>query len=120
MGKEYSLEAVNQRLKQGRVPVRLRNRKGRLELRATLPPKPESHRPRPFQQEISLRVPANVDGLRRAEKAALVLGAELIAGTFHWENYRAERLRPENKLISQWIKEFERFYRGKHALKEST
>ncbi|HIK42918.1 hypothetical protein [Thermoleptolyngbya sp. M55_K2018_002] len=42
---EWTLEAVNQRLKEGRVKVSVEQIGGMLALRATLPPKPGSDRP---------------------------------------------------------------------------
>jgi integrase len=120
MAKEWTLAAVNGRLKQSRSVARIRDRSGRLELRATLPPKPGSDRPYPYQQEIGLRVPHNIDGLKRAEQLAMVLSAELIGGSFDWGRWMSDRKLPENKPASQWIKEFEAYYRGKKRLKERT
>lgn len=120
MAKEYTLRAVNDRLRLAKSAARVRDRRGRLELRATLPPKPGSDRPFPYQQEISLRIPANADGFRRAEQLAHVLSAELIGGSFRWEKYMSDRDLPENKSIAQWIADFEKHYRGKSRIKERT
>jgi hypothetical protein len=77
---EYTLEAVNQRLSEGKIKAKvfLRPGVGTLYLKATLPPKPGSDRPRPYQQVISLGLPANSDGFRRAEQEARILSGELI------------------------------------------
>ena len=50
---EYTFEAVNERLREGRVKVAVYQRGEMLWLRATLPPKPGSDRPLPHQQKIS-------------------------------------------------------------------
>jgi hypothetical protein len=120
MAKEYSLSAVNDRLKQSRAPVRVRERSGRLELRATLPPKPGIDRPFPYQQEIGLKIPATAEGFQQAEKSAMVLAAELIGGSFAWERWRSDRAVDEVKTAAQLIEEFRIYYRGKHRLHDRT
>lgn len=118
--KEWTYEAVSQRLKEGKVKASIVQRGGMLWLQTTLPPKPGSERPRPYQQKISLGVPANEDGFRRAEQEARLLGSLLASGKFDWNAYiRAERL-PENKPARVWIEEFKLHYMQTHALKEST
>jgi hypothetical protein len=66
---------VNQRLKDAKVRVRLRQRGGMLSLVATLPPKPSN--PRPYQQTIAIGGSASEAGLKRAEEEARRLGAAI-------------------------------------------
>lgn len=78
------LRQVNGRLKASKVGVSVEQRGDRLRLRATLPPKPGAKQAEPSQQRISLGLPANPDGLRRAEKEARLLGAQMAAREFNW------------------------------------
>ena len=93
MGKqvEYTLEAVNQRLSDGRHRAKVIQRGNMLWLQATLPPKPGSGRPKLYQQKVSLGLPANENGFRRAEGEAQLLGSLLTTGKFDWSRY----LKPE-------------------------
>jgi len=72
MGKrlEYTLEAVNERLRAAKSKARLYQREEMLWLQATLPSKPGNFRIKPYQQRISLGVPATEDGFKRAEQEA--------------------------------------------------
>jgi integrase len=103
---EYTLEAVNQRLREGRVKCAIIQRGGMLWARATFPPKPGSDRTRPSQDKISLSVPASERGFKQAEKEARIIGAELAGKEFRWEKYMDPKRLPENKPAAQWIKEF--------------
>lgn len=78
------LRQVNGRLKASKVGVTVEQYGGVLRLRATLPPKPGARQTEAHQQRISLSLPANPDGLRRAEKEARLLGAQLAAREFDW------------------------------------
>lgn len=49
---EYTLEAVNQRLKDSHCKAMVYRRDNMLCLQATLPPKPGSDRPKPYQQKF--------------------------------------------------------------------
>lgn len=118
--REYTYEAVNERLREGRIKARVVQRGETLSLQATLPPAPGCTRPKPYQQKISLGVPANDDGFKRAEAEAKLLGSLLTSGKFDWSLYlKPERL-PENKPIRLWLEEFKRHYMETHTLKEST
>lgn len=81
------LRQVNGRLKASKVGVTVEQHGDKLRLRATLPPKPGSSQTEPSQQRVSLGLPANPDGLRRAEKEARLLGAQLAAREFDWERW---------------------------------
>ena len=47
-------------------------------VQGTFPPKPGSDRPLPYQQQISLDIPASEEGFRRAENEARLIGVELV------------------------------------------
>lgn len=117
---EYTPRAVTKRLKDGKVQARVYRRGNRLWLQATLPPKPNSDRENPYQQRISLGLPANEDGYRRAEQEAQLLGARLASGTFEWRDYLSENVLPEYKPVHLWVNEFKRNYLETHNLKPST
>lgn len=117
---DYSFDAVTERLKKGKVRARIYKRGNKLWLQATLPPKPQSDRIKPYQQRISLGLPANEDGYRRAEQEAQLLSARLTSGTFDWRDYLKLELIPEYKPAELWIQEFKRNYLETHNLKPST
>jgi integrase len=83
------LKQVNGRLKASKVGVTVEKhpKADTLRLRATLPPKPGSAKREPYQQRISLNLPANPAGLRQAEKQARLLGAQLAARDFDWQDW---------------------------------
>lgn len=81
------IKIVNARLKVDLVRVRIEARGDRLVLQATLPPRPGSAKAKPSQQRISLGLPANRLGLRRAERLARLLGIQLVEGKFTWEEW---------------------------------
>lgn len=119
--KEWTQEAVNQRLAAGKIPARVYKRSdGRLYLQATLPPKPGSDRPVPYQQKIYLHLPASEDGYRRAEQEARLLGGQIAAREFNWSMWLSAEQMPENKTAGRLIDEFRRHYMQTHTLKEST
>jgi integrase len=117
---EYSLEAINQRLKESRTPVRLQIRGGRIWVQGTFPPKPGSDRPRAYQQQMSLRLPISPEGFQRAEKESRLIGAELLNKEFRWEKYLSPDRLPESKSCKKWIEEFTVHYLDRHSLKPST
>ena len=59
---KWSIEAVNDRLKAGKIGVKVEARGDRLLLRATLPPKPGSSKTKPHQQYIALGIYDNPAG----------------------------------------------------------
>lgn len=81
------LRQVNGRLKASKVGVTVEQQGGKLRLRATLPPPPGSTRRDPYQQRISLGLPANLAGLRQSEKEARLVGAQLAAREFDWARW---------------------------------
>ncbi|MBW4441897.1 MAG: integrase [Plectolyngbya sp. WJT66-NPBG17] len=117
---EYTLEAVNKRLKEGRIKVSLLVRGNMIWMQATLPPKPRSDRPKPYQQKISLGVPANESGFKHAEKEARLLGSRLSLEEFNWSQYMDSDRLPENRTVKSWVEEFKRHYLETNSLKEIT
>lgn len=122
MGKqiEYTLEAVNQRLRDGRHKAKIYPRGNMLWLQATLPPRPGDSRPKPYQQKIRLGLTANEEGFRQAEGEAKLLGSLLTTGKFDWSQYLDPERLPENKPARLLIEEFKQHYMQTHSLQEST
>ena len=117
---DYSLSAVNERLKIARIKVQIQQRSKMLWVQGTFPPKPGNDRPLPYQQQISLGLPASEEGFRRAENEARLIGAELVNKEFRWEKYlRADRL-PETKPCKRWVSEFREHYLNRNDLKPTT
>lgn len=81
------IEQVNQRLKAARMGLQIERRGQVLNLRGTLPPRPNSARLKPHQQRLSLGLPATIAGLKQAEQEVKVIAAQLIQHTFDWRNY---------------------------------
>ncbi len=81
------ISQLNQRLKIAQMGVQIERRGIKLNLRATLPPRPDSVRLRPYQQRLSLGLPATNAGLKQAEQEAKILAAHLIQNSFDWQNY---------------------------------
>ena len=108
------LESVNARLKAGKVGVAIEQRGNKLYLVATLPPKPDSGRSRPYQQRIALGFNATNAGFRQAEIEAKKLGVQLIEGTFRWD-------KPVNEYtVLDAISSFEKEYFGTRGVNEQT
>jgi integrase len=82
-----AVATVNARLRVDLVRVRIEVRGDRLAAQATLPPRPGSAKSAPHQQRISLGLPANAMGLRRAERLARLIGAQLVEGKFTWTEW---------------------------------
>ncbi len=78
---------TNQRLKIARLGLQIERRGDKLSLRGTLPPRPGSARLNPYQQRISLDLPATPTGLKQAEQEAKVIAGQMIQKTFDWRNY---------------------------------
>ena len=92
----WTIEAVNERLKAGKIGVKVRARGDRLSLQATLPPRPGSSKTKRHQQDIALGIYNNPAGLQRAEAEAKIVGGLLARGEFDWSRY----LTPDKELGS--------------------
>lgn len=84
---DQRITQTNQRLKAAQMGLHIERRGQKLSLRGTLPPRPGSHRLRPYQQRISLNVPATPAGLKQAEQEVKIIAAQLIQHTFDWQQY---------------------------------
>ncbi|MEM9263896.1 MAG: hypothetical protein AAGA46_00045 [Cyanobacteria bacterium P01_F01_bin.13] len=86
-GIDAKISEINLRLKMDGFGVAIQTRgKGNfLSLVATLPPKPDSQRSKPYQQRISLGYGASVPGLRQAETQARLLATQMINQSFRWD-----------------------------------
>lgn len=103
------ISQTNGRLRAAKVGVAVEARGQKLLLRATLPPRPGSSKPNPYQQRISTGLPANPAGLKRAEAEARKLGALLATREFSWEPYiRISNNEPSS--CSDWIEKFRDHY----------
>lgn len=99
-----TLSLINARLKADRVGVSVQERGNRLALVATLPPKPDSKKAKPYQQRISLSIYASVAGLRQAERLARLLGVELAEQAFSWATWSRISEEPEETpTAGEWI-----------------
>lgn len=83
--------------------------KEKLHLRATLPPRPGCQSRPPYQQRIFFRCPANPAGLRRAEREARLVGAQIINREFDWGRYDTWKETPPGSC-GDWVRKFEIWY----------
>ncbi|NET39612.1 MAG: site-specific integrase [Cyanothece sp. SIO1E1] len=102
------LAQANGRLKSARVGVRIEQSGGKLRFRATLPAKPGSSRTKEHQQRISIGLPANLAGLKEAEKEARKIGALLACDEFDWESYAT--LHSSSPTIEKLVDQFSKHY----------
>jgi integrase len=110
-----TLEAVNERLKAGRIGVTVQQRGDRLSLQATLPPKPGSNKREWHQQKISLGIYANPAGFAKAEAEAKLLGGRIASGEFDWGQYLDIPDSNEKLNSEYWITQFEKDYFGRRG-----
>ena len=113
------LEQVNLRLKSAKAKVTVRESNGSLQLRATLPIKPGDQDTRGTgkkQYNLSLNIPANLDGLKTAEEEAYELGKLIARKTFEWnDKYLGnEAIKQEFKTIGELLAQFEEEYFKTH------
>ena len=103
--KNPRLNQANGRLRAGKVGVRILQRGDRLYLQAVLPPRPDSIKSSPHQQQVALKIHANAAGIALAEKEASKMGYALDSKTFDWESYRSHKRRADP--IADWLQKFE-------------
>ena len=106
------LEKINQRLKSAKTKVTIRESNGSLQLRATLPIKLrdiDKTGTVKKQYNISLNLPANLDGLKTAEEEAYELGKLIARKTFVWnDKYLGREARNKDcKTIGELLEKFE-------------
>ena len=118
---EQKLTQANSNLKRDRVRVRIKQTGNSLQLRATLPLKPDDcSNPQgksKKQYDLSLSIPANLEGLKTAIEESYELGKLIARHTFAWnEKYLGTRVRDKNrenkqvKTIGQLLDKFEDYY----------
>lgn len=113
---EQELKIVNQRLKDRKLGVTIRQRGNRLYVRAIFPPKPNSQKTDDYQQDIALGFKAQKAGLRSAEKKAADISFELAGKTFDWSNYLIRPIKSNaDKTVAEWSAELETHYFQKRA-----
>ncbi len=113
------LEQVNLRLKSAKARVTVRASNGSLQLRATLPIKPGDKDTRGTgkkQYNLSLNIPANLDGLKTAEEEAYELGKLIARKSFEWnDKYLGnDAITKECKTIGELLAQFEAEYFKTH------
>lgn len=113
------IKEANICLKAGHTKVALLRIGNMLYFQGTFPPKPGSHRARPYQQKIASRLPVSRAGIKRARSEATLLGAKLVTGQFDWSDY-SNRTKRGQKTVGQWVDDFEKCYRTQNTIKDST
>ncbi|MBD2628023.1 site-specific integrase [Trichormus variabilis] len=113
------LAQVNLRLKSAKTKVTIRESNGCLQLRATLPVKPGDQDTRGTgrkQYNITLNIPANLDGLKTAEEEAYELGKLIARKTFAWTDkyLRNESIKKDLTTIGELLEQFEEEYFKTH------
>ena len=112
---EQELLKVNQRLKSSKTKVSLQAKKGGIQLRATLPLKPnDTHKQGRDKKQytISLGIPASFDGLKTAEEEAYELGKLIARQTFIWtDKYLGQQAKNQNNItFNEFYQQFEKRY----------
>ena len=117
---EQKLIEANSSLKRDRVRVSIKQTGLSLQLRATLPLKEGDHNPSgniKKQYDLSLGIPANLEGLKTAIEESYELGKLIARHTFVWnEKYLGIRFREKNeekqriKTIGELLEKFEDNY----------
>ncbi|MBP0001127.1 MAG: hypothetical protein J7641_19375 [Cyanobacteria bacterium SID2] len=118
------LEKIDRELKAANAGVSVYQKRNRLYLQATLPPKPWLNTPKaragkPYQQKISLGVYANPAGFRRAKAEASRLSAELAIGRFDWYEWQDDPTRRDERTTGDWVAALEKHYKQHEIEHES-
>lgn len=103
------LKAANTRMKREKYGVTIRSRGCRLNLRATLPPKPDSGKVRPYQQDHPLGVFANPSGLKYAIDEAKRMSADLGQRRFNWLQWGFVP-KIHTRTVAEWLSLYEQQY----------
>ncbi len=106
------IEQINQRLKAAQLGLQIERRGTKLNLRGTLPPRPDSLRLRSSQQRLSLGIPATTAGLKQIEQEAKIIAAQLIQNSFDWREYFTftDGKRLSQQSLNQQIAAFEQHF----------
>ena len=84
---ETKLDARNRLLKSERRGVTIQIRKDGFTLRAYLPSKTNPESNQTIQQRVPINLKAESKNLREAERLAIKLSNQKIAGSFRWDNW---------------------------------
>lgn len=116
---QQKLVEANTNLKRNRVRVRIKQTGNSLQLRATLPLKPDDEATTTLkrkQYDLSLGIPANLEGLKTAIEESYELGKLIARHTFEWnEKYLGIKSRHKQKTptIGQLLEDFaEKYYQN--------
>jgi len=112
------LNQANGRLKAGRIQVSIKQKRNSLCLKATFPPKPQSGKTVPYQQELYPGLRANPAGVKAAERLAREVSVALMNRRFCWEDYVHDRTQP--MLVRDWLPLFEQDYFSKRERNPKT
>jgi len=118
--KEWTLDAVNKRLKDGNMGIVVYLRGNRLSLRATFPSKPGVDKG-DHQQYFIVGIYANPAGFQRAEEEARYISGLLATNRFDWNDYLD--LKTDHGTCAYWIEKFKIEYfaiRGDDLTKRQT
>lgn len=109
---DAKISQTNQRLKAAQLGLQVERRGIRLALRGTLPPRPGNSRLRPYQQRLSLGIPATPAGLKQIEQEAKIVAAQLIQNQFDWQEYLSftDGKRLSQQSLDQQIDAFEQYF----------
>jgi len=105
------LNQINHNFKLAGLGLQIEVRGEKLYLRGILPPKPDGKRLQPYQQRLNLQEHANLNGLKRAERHAKILCAQLIQETFKWQYYtEPTSIIPADNSLTTAIARFEQHF----------
>ncbi|MEL6939584.1 MAG: site-specific integrase [Cyanobacteria bacterium J06598_1] len=109
---DEALATVNQKLKAAKLGLKVERRGNKLNLRGTLPPRPDSIKLAHTQQRIPIGAAADEAGLEQITHTALTVAAHLIADTFDWQAYisPAVSLDRSGAELSAKIEAFETYF----------
>jgi integrase len=118
------LNQINHNFKLAEMGLQIEVRGQNLYLRGVLPPKPQGKRFQAHQQRLNLREHADLMGLKRAERQAKIICAQLIQETFQWQHYTEPNttVTTDNSLLAA-IARFEQYFwttRGNKASAQTT
>lgn len=101
------IDKINQQLKEKKAGVAIIQKGKRLYLQATLPAKPGTNK-QPHQQQLSLGIYANKEGIRHAKAEALRLSKLLATQSFNWEIYGITS--PPTNTVENLVQQYEQQY----------
>ncbi|WP_290887847.1 hypothetical protein [Fischerella sp.] len=113
---DRKIQQANEQLKKKGTRVVIYRRGNKLWLRGTLPPKPHINKNEDYSQYASLgrNAIASDKGILYAVTKAHLLTAQLLAGTFNWDEWidldKVAPTRIEARRVGDWCNEYEKDY----------